>query len=329
VILVVGPTGIGKTEVAVALARRIPASFSGKPVEIVVADSMQVYRGMDVGTGKPDASVRSGIPHHGLDLVEPEEEFHVARYVHEVAPAVEMIHRRGYEPLLVGGSGLYVKVLLDGICPAPGKEPNLRKQLWEQGRQVGAAVLHAELQVVDPKAAERIHPNDLRRIVRALEVFRLSGRPLSVWHSDTHSLLGEEREVQRIGLTCDRDRLYQRIEARIDGWLAAGWLEETRKLLARPLSLTAQEALGYRELFSYLRGEADWETTVSAIKQNTRRYAKRQWSWFRADPRIRWIAVDGLTPEAVAERIFKHIYMENQKGSDPFVPMRKSLLEGV
>jgi len=278
---IVGPTGIGKSEAAMALARTTPA-------EIVVVDSMQVYRGMDVGTGKPDHSTRAEVPHHGLDLADPEEEFNVAKYVEQVRPVIEQIQARGRLPILVAGSGLYLRALLDGLCPAPGENSALRKDLVEEAGQIGSPTLHARLQERDPIAAARIHPNDLRRIIRALEVHSLSGQPLSVWHKETSGLLDSGWKGRLVGLTCGREPLYQRIESRIDGWLAGGWVEEAKALFGRTLSKTAREALGYRELFDWLEGKADWQTTVQRIKQNTRRYAKRQWTWFKADPRIEW-----------------------------------------
>jgi len=273
-----------------------------------VVDSMQVYRGMDMGTGKPPFSIRQEIPHHGLDLVDPEEEFHVARYVQEMAPVVEAISRRGHWPILVGGSGLYFKALLDGICPAPGKDPRLRQQLWSQGEQEGSESLYARLQGIDPPAASRIHPNDLRRIVRALEVYLLTGRPLTAWQEETSPSFADGHQIRFIGLTCDRAQLYQQIGSRIDGWLAAGWLEEARGLFTRPLSLTAREALGYRELFAFLEGRVDWPETMRLIKRNTRRYAKRQWAWFRVEPRVRWIPVDARPPEEIANEILRRIF---------------------
>lgn len=302
VLALVGPTGIGKSEVACALARLLPA-------EIVSVDSMQVYRGMEIGTGKPPPSVRAQIPHHGLDLVGPEEEFDVVRFVRAAGSEIEVIHRRGRLPLLVGGSGLYLRMLLNGFSPAPGKDPALRSALEAQGAREGVAALHRKLQALDPESGKRIHPNDLRRIVRALEVYGLTRRPLSLWHREKATLgpAGCQQALQ-IGLTGSRAWLYRRVEARIDGWLEQGWLEECRGLLQRPLSRTARAALGYQELFAYLEGRQTWEETVRLIKRNSRRYAKRQWSWFTADPAIRWLDVEGRDPEAVAQEILGMLF---------------------
>lgn len=295
-IALVGPTGIGKSEVAYELCRRFPA-------EVVAVDSMQVYRGMEIGTGKPSATQRRSVPHHGLDLVEPEESFNAARFAREVSPQIALIEERRRCPILVGGSGLYLRGLLDGLSPAPGEDPLMRRSLVEQGRSDGSGSLHAELEKVDPICADRIHPNDLKRIVRALEVYRLTGEPMSHWHKRTVSPLALKDGCLMVGLTCRRERLYSQIEARIDRWLANGWPDEAQALSQRALSRTAQEALGYKELFGYLKGGSTWSQTVDLIKRNTRRYAKRQWSWFGQDSRIRWMEVDGLTPSAVADRI--------------------------
>ena len=318
VIGIVGPTGIGKSEVAIRIARRVPASATQRGgcampfgAEIISVDSMQVYRGMDLGTGKPSASARKEIPHHGLDLLGPEEEFNVARYLSAVAPGVGQINQRGRLALLVGGTGLYLKRLLDGLCPAPGGSVPVRRELFERARAQGSGVLHAELQGVDPASAARIHPNDLKKMVRALEVYQLTQRPISDWHKATRPLLAGEREVRLFGLTGARELIHQRIEERVDRWLAQGWLEEARRLHGLALSRTARKALGYEELFSFLEGKTDWEATVRLIKQRSRQYAKRQWTWFKADPRVVWISVDGKGPDEVTDEILRCRFQES------------------
>ena len=292
-----GPTGIGKTELAAELARRLPA-------EIVAVDSMQVYRGLEIGTGKPPARLREEIPHHGLDLAEPAEEFDVLRYVEEVSPAIREIERRGKWVLLVAGCGLYLRVLLRGLCGAPGGDAALRERLRAEGEREGWNRLHARLREVDPEAAVRIHPNDAKRMIRALEVYESSGRPISQWQSRTEPIDPRWAECPVIGLECEREWLYRRIEERVDGWLADGWLEETRNLLRGPVSRTAREALGYRELFEHLEGDRDWDSTRELIRKNSRRYARRQWSWFRGEPRVRWVRVrEGAKPAETAAGI--------------------------
>ena len=296
ILALAGPTGIGKSEVALALAAEIPA-------EIVAVDSMQVYRGMDIGTGKPAKEIRRRVPHHGIDLAEPEEEFDVLRYVEAVSPAIERIRRGGRWAILTAGCGLYLRVLLRGICDAPGKDPEVRGRLLEEAASQGSEALHARLAGVDPQAAARIHPNDLRRVVRALEVFEVTGRPMTSWWAEKERNSAALGDYRIIGLTCDRDPLYSRVEARIDSWLAAGWLEEARALAQRDLGITAREALGYRELFNHLQGRSDWAATRLLIHRNTRRYAKRQLSWFRHEPGVRWVDVQGLDPRLVAQEI--------------------------
>ena len=281
VIVLAGPTGIGKSETALELAREIPA-------EIVAVDSMQVYRGMEIGTGKPSEEDRRRVPHHGLDLADPEEEFDAIRYARAVAPVIEEIRRRGRWAILTAGCGLYLRVLRRGICEAPGKDPEVRARLLERASAEVIAPLHARLAEVDPSAARRIHPNDLRRVVRALEVFEVTGRPITRWHREQELFAGDGWRM--IGLDCERRRLYAKIEARIDGWLSGGWAEEARVLAGRELSMTAREALGYRELFSHFEGRADWAATRELIRRNTRRYAKRQLSWFRKETGVEWIA---------------------------------------
>lgn len=249
---------------------------------------MQVYRGMDVGTGKPPADGRREIPHHGLDLAEPEEEFDVLRYIQAVTPVIRRLQQEDRWVVLVGGSGLYFRVLRAGLCEAPGREPEVRDRLIEEGFSIGTGVLHERLKKVDPSAAERIHANDLRRIVRALEVFEVSGKPLSAWQKQTVPVIPGLDRCRVIGLTCDRPALYARLEERVDRWLNSGWLEEARVLHRRRLSRTAREALGYRELFDHLDGRVSWPAVRELIIRNTRRYAKRQWSWFRHEPGVEW-----------------------------------------
>ena len=292
----VGPTGVGKTEVALQVARLIPA-------EIISVDSMQVYRGMDIGTGKPSPAIRGEIPHHGLDLVDPQEDFDVLRYASAVAPAIRAILERGKWALLVGGAGLYLRVLRRGLCDAPGQDPQRRDRLVEEALALGPGRLHERLRGVDAEAAQRIHPNDLRRTVRALEVFESSGRTLTQWQVDNRPCVVGLEHCPVVGLDCRREILYQRIDLRLEEWLNAGWLEEAGGLLQRGLSRTAREALGYRELFDYLEGRSDWEQTRLLMARNTRRYAKRQWSWFRHEPDVVWIDTRGRATKDLSQEI--------------------------
>lgn len=279
---IVGPTAVGKSEVGVELARRLGG-------EIVSADSMQVYRGLDIGTGKLSVEERRGVPHHLLDVVDPEETYSVARYEREALSVIRGIHDRGRLPILVGGTGLYYRaVVRDYLFAGPGADPELRARLAREADREGTAALHRRLAEVDPRAAERIHPNDLRRIIRALEVYTLTGIPLS------QQQRGEDEsrfDLVAVGLTAPREVLYTRIDQRVDAMLARGLLGEVRSLVVRGLEswLTSVQALGYKEFLPYLRGEEDLETAVDRLKRETRRYAKRQLTWFRREPDLHWL----------------------------------------
>jgi tRNA dimethylallyltransferase len=288
VICLVGPTASGKTELALALATRLGA-------EIVSADSRQVYRGLDLGTAKPTAAERARVPHHCLDMVDPEEPFDAARFRAAAAAAIADIHRRGRVPLVVGGTGLWVRTLLYGLCPAPPRAPALRAAL----APVPTADLHRRLAALDAAAAERIHPHDRVRVVRALEVALTSGRPLSAWQA-AHRFAERPYAALVIGLTRSRDELYARIEARARAMLADGFADEVRALLARgtPAEAPAWRTLGYREVRAWVRGACDAATALAAVTRATRRFAKRQRTWFRREPDVVW-----RHPEADRARI--------------------------
>jgi len=290
---IVGPTAVGKSEVALALARKLPA-------EIISVDSMQVYREMDIGTGKPSLEIRQAIPHHGLDLVEPEERFNVGRYVDQVGPVVKQLLADGKIPILVGGSGLYLRGLLDGVCDAPPENSGVRSALTDWAKTTSPERVHARLQAVDPLAADRIHPNNLKRVVRALEVYEVSGQPISEWQQETQPPFAGY-PLQLWGLQADSAWLQQRIEARVDAWMVSGWLQEAERLHHRVLSVTAREALGYRELFNLLDGSLSYEAAIAQIKLKTCQYAKRQRTWFRKESRIQWIPAEENSAEQIAE----------------------------
>jgi len=274
------PTGSGKTAIAVALAPRLNA-------EIVAMDSMTVYRGMDVGTAKPTAEEREVVPHHLIDVLDPWESANVAWWLGRAEAACVEIRSRGKRPLFVGGTPFYLKALLHGLFPAPPVDPALRRELEAEAERIGSEAFHAKLAAVDAKSAARLHPNDTRRVVRALEVHALTGRPISSfqqsWDSPGFGNASPPAPIPCVALELARDELYARIDRRVLGMLAAGWLEECRTLLAlpRPLSPEASQALGYRELFEFLALRADYESTVGVIQTRTRQFAKRQLTWFR------------------------------------------------
>ncbi|MBP2016798.1 tRNA dimethylallyltransferase [Symbiobacterium terraclitae] len=288
-LVLVGPTAVGKTALSVAVAQEVGA-------EIISGDSMQVYRGMDVGTAKITPEEMGGVPHHLIDIKDPDEEFSVAEFQARVDRLVRVIHARGRLPMLVGGTGLYVRAVVeDYTFTELEPDPELRQRLREEEARNGPGYLHARLVEVDPVSAARLHPNDIIRIVRALEVYHLTGVPISA--TQTAALSEPRYDDLMIGLTMDRQQLYARIDERVDAMLAAGWLDEVKRLLHRyPPHLKPMEALGYRELVLYLRGMLTWAEAVALIKRNTRRFAKRQFTWFRRERRLIWL--DVTTPEA-------------------------------
>ncbi|HZD78437.1 MAG TPA: tRNA (adenosine(37)-N6)-dimethylallyltransferase MiaA [Actinomycetota bacterium] len=276
----VGPTASGKTEAGVVLAERLGA-------EIVSVDSMLVYRGMDVGTDKPDRPLRARVPHHLLDLVEPNQAFSVAQYQRLAHRVLAHIRDRGRPALLVGGSGLYFRAVVDEL-EFPATDPGTRRDLQAEATALGAEGLHARLALVDPAAAERIEPGNVRRTVRALEVAAVTGRPFSSY-AEGWDRYPTER-VRAAGIELARPALEARIRARVEAMVAAGLLEEVRGLLDRGLFgwLTASQAIGYAEFARHVRGELSLEQAVEGTVGRTRELARRQMVWFRRDPRIRW-----------------------------------------
>ncbi|MDR5709004.1 MAG: tRNA (adenosine(37)-N6)-dimethylallyltransferase MiaA [Armatimonadota bacterium] len=307
VLAIVGPTAVGKTEVAVLVAERIGG-------EILCADSRTVYRGMDIGTAKPSPQLRARVPHHLLDVVEPHEVFTVQRFQQLARETIARIRARDRVPMLVGGTGLYVRAVLDGLrIPPVPPDWELRRRLEEEEhRQPG--VLFRRLREVDPESAARIHPTNLRRLIRALEIWHHLGVPPSQVRAR-----GPEEPSLRVGLTMDRRMLYARIDRRIDEQLQAGFVEEVRRLLAGgvPPSAPALQALGYREIAAHLHGEMSLAEAISRWRRNTRRYARRQLIWFRADPQVQWLDVTGLPPEGVAERVVQLVHAEVGEGVTP------------
>ncbi|MGH2820963.1 MAG: tRNA (adenosine(37)-N6)-dimethylallyltransferase MiaA [Actinomycetota bacterium] len=274
---IVGPTAAGKSAIALELAPRLGA-------EIVSIDSMQVYLDMDVGTAKPTRAMRAEVPHHLLDLKPPGHDLTVAEFQSLARAAIDNISRRGLLPLLVGGSGLYFRAVVDELS-FPPRSAEVRESLEAEVEALGTAVLHARLVRLDPAAAERIEPANARRIVRALEVIELTGRPFS--DNDAWDRYESVYDLCVAGLTLDRPLLFERIEGRVDRMLAAGLIEEARALSRRPLGRTARQALGYRQVLEAPEG-AGVDEIREEIVRATKRFARRQESWFRADPRISW-----------------------------------------
>ncbi len=283
--MVLGPTAVGKSELAVRASER----FAG---EIVSVDSMQVYRGFDRGTSKPDAATRRRVPHHGIDLADPSQDFSLGDFVRSAEEAIAGIRARGRLPVMVGGTGLYLRGLLKGIIDAPRRDPEVRARLIAIDRRRGPAALHRMLARVDPETAARILPGDRQRIVRAIEVYRERREPLSSLIRRTP--FAEDRyPAVKIGLSMDRAALYRRIDARVVRFFADGLVEEVRGLLDAgvPRGANAFKALGYREILRHLDGEIRREEAVMLTQRQTRRYAKRQWTWFRREPGVTWFEI--------------------------------------
>ena len=285
VVLLMGPTGAGKSAAALALAERIPA-------EIVSVDSALVYRGLDIGTAKPDAASRARIAHHLIDIVDPAQPYSAGQFLRDAEQAIESIHARGRIPLLTGGTMLYFHALLHGLAELPEADPELRRELDERAAREGSAALHAELARVDPQAAARIHPNDPQRIQRALEVFHLTGQPISELQSSRRAPLAEKRCISIVLSPASRALLHRRIDARFDGMMAAGFLDEVRALHSRgdlDAQTPAMRAVGYRQLWAHLDGAYGLEEGIRRGIVATRRLAKRQLTWLRAFNGARWI----------------------------------------
>lgn len=284
VILLAGPTGAGKTRMALEMAGR----FGG---EIVSADSLQVYRGMDIGTAKPTPLERRRIPHHLLDVVDPDQPFDASRYCGLAREVIARLHREKKPVFVAGGTGLYIRALLGGLIAGPGADDALRRRLREELEQRGTASLYEKLRRGDERAAAQINPRDGVRIIRALEVLEATGRSI-VDHQEAHRFGEQPYEVLKIGLLLDRDRLIENIGIRTERMITDGFVEEVRRLLAAGYgrSLKPMQSLGYRHICAYLAGEADLEGALRAIKRDTFRYAKRQMTWFSADREIIWFS---------------------------------------
>lgn len=292
-LVITGPTAAGKT----ALGIRMAQTLNG---EIVSADSMQVYRGMDIGTAKPTVAEQAGVPHWMLDVAEPQEGYSVARYVTEATACVEDILSRGKLPIIVGGTGLYIDALLRGQGFAPGTRADegsdAYRDAWnDRYDKEGGAVLWQELKEIDPETAGRLHPNDKKRVVRALEVYHLTGQTITA-HNHATQAVPPRYQAVKIALTAkDRSDLYSRIDRRVEEMVSMGLEGEVASLLAQGLSAehTAMQAIGYKEMVRFLAGEVPLEAAMDDIKRESRRYAKRQLSWLRRDEAVDWILWDG------------------------------------
>lgn len=299
-IVLLGPTGVGKTEASICVAQELGT-------EIISADSMQVYRHMDLGTAKPSQEFLARVTHHMINVVDPAVPFSTGKYLGLVVPIIEALQRMGRIPLVVGGTGLYIKAMTRGLFAAPAADESLRTELLalEQERE---GILHERLKAADPVAARRISPGDVRRIIRALEVSITAGRPISALQNSATRPL--PYRFVKIGLFRARGELYRMIGERVDRMFAQGLVEEVDRLLALNPCYTALQAIGYKEVIQLLRGTVRLEETVALVKQSTRRYAKRQYTWFRKEEGIRWIDITGISDSAVIAREIVRVLRE-------------------
>lgn len=277
---------MGKTRFAIATAGHFPA-------EIVGADSMQLYRRMDIGTAKPTPAEKAAVPHHMVDILDPDQAYDAGRYGEQAHRTVQALLERGVTPFVVGGTGLYIKALIYGLVDELPSDPATRRHLQLQAEQKGSDALHAQLAERDPRAAARIHPNDTYRIVRALEVLALTGRSISSLQQ-RHAFARPRYTALNIGLRIPREKLYARIDRRVDAMLEEGLLQEVSQLIESGIAPDAKpmQSLGYRHMVAYLQGRLSWEEAVRTLKRDHRRYAKRQFTWFGALDNVHWMSPD-------------------------------------
>lgn len=310
VLVVAGPTASGKTGLAVRLCQVLNG-------EVVSADSMQVYREMRIGTARPTQAEMGGVPHHLLGFWPLDEPFSVSDYVHFASRTIEDIYIRGHLPVLVGGTGLYIRSLLRGLSfQGPGADPTVRARLVALAQREGDEALHVRLAAIDPEAAAAIHPHNVKRVMRAIEIFETTGKtPTQAAQDACRQAPPYDPCFLCLGFQ-DRAVLYERIDRRVDQMLAEGLAQEARAVFAATRSETAQQAIGYKELLPYLRGEATLAQAADAIKRATRHYAKRQLTWFRREKDAQWLLVDTFaTPDALLEEALQRVRMKKWSGS--------------
>ncbi len=307
ILIIAGPTAVGKTEASLQIAGELGA-------EIVSADSMQIYRGMDIGTAKPTKEQQKRIYHHMIDVVDPNQPYSVGDYLRDARAFIDGILASGGVPIVVGGTGLYIRALMRGLFHGPPADLELRERLLLREAEGGPGTLYADLVKADREAAVRIHPNDLRRTIRALEVFHLKDRKLSDYQQE-HGFRERTHVFRLVFLVRNRDELYRLIEQRVDRMIGDGLEEEVRALQQRGYRAEspAMQGLGYRHFFDYFLGKHTREQTLGLLKRDTKRYAKRQFTWFRREPEAQWIDISGLhTGGEIAERIKKNIEISNK-----------------
>lgn len=309
ILIIAGPTAVGKTDASLLLAQELGG-------EIVSADSMQIYRGMDIGTAKPTPEQRSLVYHHMIDIVDPSQPYSVGDYLRDARTAIDGILSAGGVPIVAGGTGMYIRALTRGLFYGPPADMELRGRLLQREAAEGPGVLYAELSRTDVDAAVKIHPNDLRRTVRALEVFTLKKRPISDFQQE-HAFRDSPYRFKLVFLTRDRKELYSRIDRRVDRMVAEGFELEVRGLYDRGCSedLPSMQGLGYKHFMDYFKGRTSLEDAIILLKRDTRRYAKRQFTWFRREPQAVWIDITGIgETRKIVARIKKNIEISGKLG---------------
>ena len=302
VVVLVGPTAIGKSRVGLQVAKALGT-------EVLTADSTQVYRGMDIGTDKPSQLERQEVPHRLIDLVNPDESFNAGEYRRYAVAEIQRLHLEHRIPLVVGGTGLYIRALLRGLWSGPPVNWTLRRELEKEAQQQGLAALYQELGEVDPLIAQRVHPNDCVKVLRALEIYRQTGLSASQVHQE-HGFQEHPFSALLLGLNMDREGLYRRIDDRVHVEIDKGLVEETRRLLAQGYSrnLTSMKSLGFRQMAGFLEGEYDFEEAIRRLKRDTRHFAKRQMTWFRKESNIEWLEVSpDETLTKITDRVLDRI----------------------
>ena len=299
VLFIIGPTAIGKTAFALKLARKIGA-------EIISCDSMQVYKGMDILSQSPKLSETKKVRYHLVRFLSPTKEYSAGSFRKRAASLIDDIIRRKNIPIIVGGTGLYVKGLVDGLFPAPRADLRFRKDMYDYASRYGNRRLHKKLEKIDPASASAIHPNNVRRVVRALEICHSTGCTMTELKNRTKGIADKYR-IKIFGLTSSREKIYSDINDRVDNMFREGLVGEVNRLSKKRLSKTAKAVLGFKEALKFLKGEIDLKTAKEMMKQNTRRYAKRQLTWFRADGRIRWFGTEKMESGHIIDTIAKEI----------------------
>jgi tRNA dimethylallyltransferase len=294
VIIILGPTGVGKTGLSILIAKALQT-------EIISADSMLVYRHMDIGTAKPSAEELHAVPHHLIDILSPSEMFSAGQFKELASEIIHSLHAGVKIPVIVGGTGLYIRSLTKGLFEGPGANDSLRELLNAEERKLGSGHLHKKLTAVDPEAAGKIEKNDVRRLIRALEVSLKSPKGISELRNK--STVPLDYEFIKIGLSRERKELYEMIESRADSMIQEGLIDETKRLLTLNPGRTALQAIGYKEIMLHIHGNADLAETIRLIKKRTKEYAKRQFTWFKKEPDIHWVDITGI-------RDMKTIYTE-------------------